>query len=140
MVRVQVTLCRRNAAVAGDLLEDVRLDAAICHPGKAGVAKAVPCEVLVPECSDDFIPMSSPTQAGRCNGPAARSSEKSRIGLASNNFQATKYSFSDLGNQRDHSDSSSFGALINQAAAARLGGSFYKLTRRRRRLAADSFP
>jgi hypothetical protein len=49
---VQVTLRRRDAAVAGDLLQDVWLDAAVCHPGEAGMAKSVSREVLVPERSD----------------------------------------------------------------------------------------
>ena len=65
VIRVQVALGSRDAPVARDLLQDVRLDTAVRHPGEAGMTKAVACQVLVSERSDYIVPMGSPPKPGR---------------------------------------------------------------------------
>lgn len=57
VVGMQVSAGGLHRGVPEDVLEDVQRDAGVCHPGRAGVAEAVPGEIGQTKIAHDLVPV-----------------------------------------------------------------------------------
>ena len=75
-IRMQVTLCRDQRSMTGNLAEHVNRDARVSHPRQAGVAKIMTPKMLVTKSSYHLVPMGRITKHSRGDPPASRASEQ----------------------------------------------------------------
>lgn len=86
-VWVEVALGGGDEPVACDFLEDVRKDAGVGHPGKAGVAQVVAAQVFVAEAPGDVVPVGGVAQDCGADATAARAGVEAGVRVASRRLE-----------------------------------------------------